>query len=335
MKKAIVLLSLVAILGFGALPANAILGVPDDMPGRDILVPMFYVSMPGFGNDNTLITITDVKGNATIELHVNVFTTKSAIVYNETKKLTKYDVLVEDGASLIARMSPGAQAALATDTDGDGTKDHWIGYILYENHTRDANELVSHLYQVDLLGGQAAGFKGIALETDVNAADPDLVDLVTDRILFDDFFSTDSEAFNALALARAKDLTTTTAYSCDLFFLYPRYYLHDAVATNHLILWTDANVALRALHCNVFNEDEGVASTTIPYPDELNIINVASILPAGLHTKFGKGGWIEMSWDVPTPAARSINYLAWSWQRAYGGADLAWSTIFTVDRDVE
>ena len=71
MKRILICLSVLVFLGFGAVPAQALIGVPDDVPGTDILVPFFYVSMPGFGNDNTLITITEVKGIET-ELHYTV-----------------------------------------------------------------------------------------------------------------------------------------------------------------------------------------------------------------------------------------------------------------------
>jgi hypothetical protein len=166
MKKFLVAISLVAMLGFIAVPANALVGVPDDVPGFDIMIPWIYVSMPGFGNENTLITITDVVGIAIAgpELHCWVNTIDSVPVHNWEVEMTNLDVYVTDGMSLINSMAPLAQAALEVDTDGDGINDHWAGYIYAWNQTGTPNSLISNCYQVYLPAGMAVGFNGVSME---------------------------------------------------------------------------------------------------------------------------------------------------------------------------
>ncbi len=64
MKKLLFCLPVLLFVFFGAASTQALIGIPDDVPGRDILVPFFYVSIPktNSGSDNTIITITEVKG---------------------------------------------------------------------------------------------------------------------------------------------------------------------------------------------------------------------------------------------------------------------------------
>ena len=268
MKKFFLAIAMVAMLGFVAVPANALIGVPDDVPGTDILVPWFYVSMPGFGSENTLMTVTEVKGFRFFAAP-NAFSTQvlgwvqdidSETVFDFGFNLTRFDVWSGDALSLIALMTPMARAALEIDTDGDGINDHWAGYVVLFNNSYPRftgvvwqyDNLISNCYQVYLAGGMAASFNGASLEWGDPAnvfnlmADPiwqgngdgpgGLFPDTTWAVVFGD------EVFSANALVTGKSLLATGILwgpEATFMRLMPRYYVNDAVGESLLMIWTD------------------------------------------------------------------------------------------------
>lgn len=351
MKKLFVVLSLLAVLAFGAVPSQALVGMPDNVPGRDILVPFFYVSMPGFGNENTLVTITDVLGltapTGYPELHLVIYDIKSVPQFNINIEHTKFDVVVTDAYTLINLMSPVGKKALEIDTDGNGVNDHWAGYIFVENLYTDLNNLISQCYQVYLTAGMAAGFNGVKIE--YNAA------LAAGARQGVKYFPGDtgwSEAFSPDALFVGNGLLTTGAVPAgdpNWFRLLPRYFVMDAVGKSLLIIWKSANTLVGTplapfpIHCNFYDEKETVLSADIYLPFELNIINITTILPYGLFSGYPWGGWIDIF--MPDPYGngpkhvsqggfdKTIQWLGYSWQRAIGPAAEAWEVMHEVDRD--
>jgi len=256
-------ISLVAVLGFMVTPANALLGVPDDVPGTDVLVPFFYVSMPGFGNENTLVTITDTKGTGAyrrdpitgipwpdtlLDLHLRFYTIDSDIAFNMYVRLTWFDVWSDNILRIILdEMGPANRDAFRIDTDGDGVPDHWAGYIHAFNNdvvgTFGWDPLISHIYQVFLPAGMAVGYNGVSWEFGntlpfLAAADP------TRQLhwALPPTWLDGLEAFSANALLSSKHLEAGQApIDANWFRLMPRYYINDAVAESLLIIWLEAN----------------------------------------------------------------------------------------------
>ena len=60
MKKILIALSVLAAMALGTVPAQALIGTPDAVPGTRILVPFFIVSKSGYGDEDTLVSITEV-----------------------------------------------------------------------------------------------------------------------------------------------------------------------------------------------------------------------------------------------------------------------------------
>jgi hypothetical protein len=347
MKKFLVAISLVAMLGFIAVPANALVGVPDDVPGYDMLVPWIYVSMPGFGNENTLITITEIDGFVT-GLHLWVNDIDSVPVHNWNETLTPFDVFGIDGLTIINSMSPLAQAALEVDTDGDGVNDHWAGYIYAFNLGANPNNLISNCYQVYLPAGMAVGFNGVSMEWY-----PLYIDIVRQTNFPFDIFGDETYSANALWVGKQVLQGIVPAIDATFFRLMPRYYINDAIAQSLLMIWVETaytNIPVPGLlHCFFYDEDENFLSSNIPIMHELNIIDVGLILPAGLFPGvYPWGGWI----DIQTPdqfgngwftdlnangifdgAERS--WLGYSWQRAMGPAAEAWEVIQKAHRETD
>ncbi|MBU0733677.1 MAG: hypothetical protein KJ573_16160, partial [Proteobacteria bacterium] len=65
MKKIFIAVSILAVLCFSVAPSQALLGMPDDVPGNDVVLPFFVVSMSGYGNTNTLLVISDLRSGLT------------------------------------------------------------------------------------------------------------------------------------------------------------------------------------------------------------------------------------------------------------------------------
>ena len=364
MKKFIAVTTMLSIMFFGFGTSQALIGMPDDVPGTDILIPWIYVSMPGFGNENTLITVTDVKApnnpfNTT--LHGVVYDIDSNPLHNWTVDLTPFDVYVTDGLTIINAMAPGMAAQLEIDIDNNGVNDHWAGYVLIEEATwgntpflppgQDCNHLISHAYQVYLTAGMAAGINGVSYEFwDGWFADARQTGFIFPWRFFGD------EAFSANALFVGKSVLAGFAPpvgDATFFRLMPRYFILDDVGVNLLMIWTETNFTQipppGVIHCNFYDEEENVLSSNIPLVHELNILKVRDIVPAGLFSGvYPWGGWI----DIRTPDVfangwftdangnlimdgAEREWLGYSWQRAMGPAMEAWEVIHPAHRETD
>ena len=348
MKKFIAVAAMLSVMFFGFGTSQALVGVPDDVPGTDILVPWIYVSMPGFGNENTLITVTDVKapnapGNTTLQCVM--YDIDSHPVHNWTVALTPFDVYVTDGLAIINAMAPGMAAQLEIDTDNDFVNDHWAGYVLIENTSwgnapviPNCNHLISHVYQVYLTAGMAAAINGVSYEH----WDGFFADVRQTGAIFPWRVWTD-EAFSANALFVGKFVILGFAPpvgNATFFRLMPRYFILDDVGENLLMIWTETLFSGIAppgvVHCNFYDEDENVLSSNIPLVHELNILSVRNIVPAGLFPGvYPWGGWIDIR--TPDVFGNGFNaaqeWLGYSWQRAIGPAMEAWEVIHPAHRE--
>lgn len=348
MKKLIAVAAILSVMFLGAGTSQALMGVPDAVPGEDILVPFFIVSMPGFGSDNTLITITDVGGAACAsdDFHLRLYDVHSVEQYNEWFGMTKNDVYVMDAQTLINTMAPGAllpvpigRAALEVDLDGDGTNDHWVGYIHFERNPAEAaagNNFISHVYQVSVADGMVAGYTGVSLETSDDRIDDYLEAYSGNGV---DFVGLEALSANALLVAE-QILTGDAPRPAAEFHLLPRVYLADANSTNILIIWTDVEgapvnvVPPGVLHINFYDEDENAISSSFVIPDELNFIDVKDIYPAGLTNVAPAAyaaGWIDIqttytdvTWGGVDGSGGERLWLGYSLQRAMmaGGTTL-------------
>jgi hypothetical protein len=113
MKKIIMTSLVLAALVLTALPSQALIGMEDDVPGYDVLVPFFFVSMPGHGHDNTLIVITEVCRSA-VNFLFTIFDAKSDVQGNGSRGTTQCGVISTDALTLINQMSPGGREAQTT-----------------------------------------------------------------------------------------------------------------------------------------------------------------------------------------------------------------------------
>ena len=370
MKKFVAVAAMLSVMFFGFGTSQALISMPDDVPGTDILIPFFYVSMSGFGNENTLLTVTDVEAPGGplfgTRLHMRVYTIDSVCVHNDHLRLTPFDVYSDNMLRIIMEdMSDLGRIALEVDTHGSPPgNDHYAGYVIFFNNSYVADHLISNIYQVYLPAGMAASYNGVSWEWDRAVFDPPFFRLTG---IFGD------EAFSGNALWTAKEVLRTGAppvLNANWFRLISRYYIHDDVAQSLLMIWLEANDTrapaiwnplIRSpipvpglVHCYFFNEDEEHFSADIPLDHELNIINVRNILPGGLFDGYPWGGWIDITtpdffgngwwypvWDPIANAWRATDlgayrqWVGYSWQRAYGPANEAWEVIHPMHRDAD
>jgi len=240
MKKIFICLSVLVLLGFGIIPVNAMLGVPDDVPGKDILVPFFYVSMPGFGDDNTIITITEVglyvppaSSDPFFTLYYTVYDKNGNPRYNNDLDLATTDVVTIDAYSILQAASSNVRASLETDVDGDGVNDHWVGYIYFDNDS-ELNNLIAHVYQGDLQKGRVAAYNPPRLE-DIPGVG--FEPYPAERLMF-------------------------------------RYNILNGKSDNLIFIWTDeTNLPTTPTVIYVYDEDAHGVSVAIPITYGLNIID--------------------------------------------------------------
>lgn len=342
MKKLLIAFAVLVALAIGAAPANALMGMPDDMPGDAVLQPFFLVSMPGMGNTNTLMIMTDVAGgwpaSASNVLHYDVLTKESETVYNDWLSGTNWDVVSTDALSIVNLMAPTQRAKLAEDLDGDGVDDHYVGYIEFNfNASVFANNIIAQTMLVDLAAGMASGANVPAKEFNLNV--PPTMHNLNPTGTFG------TELFSANALATAENLQIGQGQfgvQASWFALLPRYYIVDANGKTLLFIWKSVNglgPGLTEAHVWFLNADEKYVSSNIPLPYELNIIDVEQYLPASLHSGYPKEGWIEIAlpdqYGRPAPILfGDWEWLGYTWLKAVGDASESWTALFPIHRDV-
>ena len=146
------------------------------------------------------------------------------------------------------------------------------------------------------------------------------------------------------------------------FAMYPRFYLHNATAENYIFLWKSINarVALDVwrLEINIYDEAEIGVSGFITIPNELNVLDVRTIVPPSHMATYPAAGWLSLSIPdifggypaTPTTAApvgtqtfaewqfsgvANVEFLGYNWQLANSAdANLNWSGLYQVARDV-
>ena len=350
MKKFFIALTALAALMLCVVPAQALVGSPDDVPGCDAVVP-FLADISGSTGLNTLIVFMDVEGGwdgtataAANNFHYNVNTVRSVSVYDAYLPGSANDVSSTDAFTILAAMSSTARASLAIDLDGDGTNDHYAGYIYFDAVNANAanNNSVGQFYFVNLAAGQAAAsnipMKEYSTLTTGAAVSPAVFrnEMVGTSV---GTIGENMELFSANALLNAQRLqqSLTTAANASNFAIYPRFYIADATAENWMMYWMSANDIFSSgvSHANVYNTVEGVASTNIPLDNEMHFYDIASYLPAGLWTAYPYEGFIDFTWATSTAALRSVEILGWVYQQATGTATESWTVLTPMWRNVD
>jgi hypothetical protein len=176
------------LLEFGG-KAQAVIGVPDDVPAATLLFPFFKVNPTpsNTSRQDTLIAITNTANPAANTwVHVTIWNVRSQHVYDFTVSLTPHDVFSCSLLDLLINPSNqpnpcGIFQAPAGVVQQLRSGDILAGYITADVVSeptaafpgqvgypfRDWNILVGHAYLVDLPAGSATGFNAVSIEAEV------------------------------------------------------------------------------------------------------------------------------------------------------------------------
>jgi hypothetical protein len=177
--------------------AQAVVGIPDDVPGSTLLYPFFKVNPARTASDtqDTLLVVTNTAGpttsvqsgvNPNVAVHVTLWSAASVHVYDFTIILTPndvwscslYDLIFTTSACAGALQAPvGVRSALEKSIGG---KTILTGYVtadvvfsptnLFPGQVGYpfgyGNVLIGHMYLVNLINGSSTGFNAVSIETD-------------------------------------------------------------------------------------------------------------------------------------------------------------------------
>jgi hypothetical protein len=180
-------------LGVGGV-AQAVIGIPDDVPGSTLLYPFFKVdpTPTATSRQDSLLVITNT-ANVKTTVHITLWSTKSDHVLDFSVALTEHDVYSCSLLDLLINPTkiakpcgilPAAEGVpLALKVEG---QDLLAGYVTADVVTQstglfpgqagypfqDWNILIGHLYLVDLPAGSASGFNAVSIESDTTTLFP-------------------------------------------------------------------------------------------------------------------------------------------------------------------
>jgi len=337
MKKFFIALSVLAALMLSVVPSQALIGMPDDAPGCDAVVPFICdidLANPGL---NTLIAFTDVLGGFTAggvnDFHYTIYTVRSDTVYDDWIDGTPRDIVPMNAFEEVGKIAPAIRTQLEVDIDGDGVNDHYAGYIYFQRLVNLVNTVVGQFYLVDLTSGLAA-CSNIPMKEWGNGIVPAAFNV---QMIDQTLQNFGVELFSPNALRAAKDLQLGLAAPTNaaVFGIWPRFYILNANAATWLMFWKSANTIPGILHIDFYDKDENMVSSNIPLDDELTILDIEPYLPIGLFpaATYPKEGFIDMVWATNTAALRRLEILGWTYQQAFGPASESWTVLTPMWRD--
>ena len=220
MKKIFIVLSALAALMLCVVPAQALVGSPDDVPGEDAIVP-FICDRSLTSGLNTLIVFADVVGGwnsgGTLSapaaiFHYNIVTVASVSVDDGWIKDTPHGMASTNAFELMGVASATAKTALEVTFAG---ADYYAGYLYFDaQHVggEDYNSTVGQFFFVNLAAGKAAAanipMREYALAgATTNGAANVHVNMIAEMVEQGaGLENEDTEFFSANALANAKVL---------------------------------------------------------------------------------------------------------------------------------
>lgn len=362
-RSMLTILAMFSVLLFGAGTAHAVLGVADDVPAQDLVIPI--VCAVEDNSLDTLFAIAEVTcgtpitgefatdGPAVVIGHFGVWNYRSVLGPTFDWKWSCHDVeafnckeLVNGNlAKGIPGMSPQQKAAMIQSIPpkpDPNSKDYYIGYVTIQNFTDSEPRFVSWVYITDLLKGLANGFDGLAIEGGLDGT-PGHKSLLREN-------------------------GGSGPIAAETWF--PRYFiLNDDAESFNWWIWLSGRNAYncsgvsgtRSLSGIICNEQEDCPDFSFLNPDELFILDVNAVLPV-IHAPGSiKGGFARLSVTESvgiTAPPTSYNILGtanlpffvcnvdpgfysmwgWAYQRAFSnsqfnGVNLSWDAIHPMHRE--
>lgn len=359
MKKGLAALAAACFLFVGTGKAQAVVGIPDNVPGNSVLFPFFKVNPnrgPILGSLDTIFVITNTSSVNNLLVHISLWSVRSEHVYDFNITLTQHDVfscslydilLGTDGCA--AEGIPQAPPIAAERLQVDPTL--LAGYITADVVTAPTsllpenpsypfgshNVLIGHEYIVDLPRGSATGLNAVSVEHTVPTAGHPVRPGYT--------FTTGFYAGDALERFsgwNGDSVQTNSGGDSNELDLIVRYFTASALeGTTEIWLWKECNRGdsinlepgfgdVDVTECNasssidtaVYDEDENSFSITFTFPDEVNFVDVSRYVNQSVN-----GGWLRLPIDPEVQAT------AYSLQNAgVTNILLRWDAVFPAHR---
>jgi hypothetical protein len=345
--------------------AQAVVGIPDDVPAATLLFPFFKVDPTRTSGDaqDTLIVVSNV-ANHPVHVHVVIWSTRSQHVFDFTALLSEHDVfscslfdLLIGGIGCTSLNGnviapPQAAAQLTATIAGQSMLAGYITADVTPGDTSlfpgeagyplaDCNIIIGHEYIVNLPAGSSTGFNAVSIEhTNVQKGQPappfpdSTIGFYLNRCL--EITGTPC-VYDALERIDGPngDVAQTRTNDTPALKLILRYFTASALqARTEVWLWKDRNTTF-PLTLSVYDEDENVFSITQNFPDEVNFVDVAGLIIPG-----APGGWFRIPFTTsqfvstpPAPDYGPIQAVAYALQLANSqNAQLRWDAIFPAHR---
>ena len=316
---ALLVVGFLCLLNIGG-TAQAVIGIPDDVPASTLLFPFFKTATKPTATDrqDTLIVVTNTANLAT-SLHVTIWTVNSKAVYGFNVTLGPKDVfscslldlLIPAGitrpcgvigdtppAPSVLTITVGNEQLLAGYVTADvvsGTTSLFPGQSGYP--FREWNILIGHMYLVNLPKSFVTGINAVSLES----VKPDAgknAKAVTGQ--YQGFYLTRCiEAGNSICDKRERidgpngDFADTgtaggligLSGDSPLSLIIRR--IAGGIFNTEVWLWKDRNTSGVSVNVVVYDEAENAFATTLPLQNEINVFTDAS---------FGvpKSGWVRI-----------------------------------------
>jgi len=307
-------------------------------PSATVVFPFICKVTTGFivnpEHLDMVFTIANVTNLNTI-VHATVRNYKSEVVWDYDSQLTPYDVSRETCLGVINGMSAAAKTNMLETIDGT---QYYVGYIRYDvkEPASGASGALIGWGEMETLRTVVFGGVKVWLYTDAGFNGvPDFYSLVN---------------------------AATTIHDCPYCnwqiisnqTLMPRYKIanNDPDTHNWWIIMTPSDAkstpcgsCTRKLACVMCDEQENCLDNDIALPYQVNVVNVANYVPAGLFPSatFPKSGFAMC--DVvlsgtgicdynPCFNAGNEQYLGWSYQYTLGSGNLRTALIFPMHRQV-
>jgi hypothetical protein len=168
--------------------AQAVIGIPDDVPGATLLYPFFKVDPTPTANSrqDSLVVVTNT-ANLSTTVHVTIWSVKSQHVYDFSVSLTEHDVwscsllnLLVNPSNFVRPCDGVLQAPIGVIGQlAIANGELLAGYVTVDVVTSPTslfpgqagypfenwNTLIGHLYIVNLPAGSSSGFNAVSIES--------------------------------------------------------------------------------------------------------------------------------------------------------------------------
>jgi hypothetical protein len=321
MKKIFTILAVLGALTFIAVPAQALIGMPDDQPGNEF---NWWFLADTSGGLNTILVAYEISGFSA-GFHYTIYNKKSETLNNYDTTLTEYDMDSFNGYDLANLVTAGDDRdSLLITLDG---VEYYFGYVKFVNtsSSRGPNRILAKTFILDIQNGMYSESNVPVNEMNSSSAMGATGWMVDGRYL---------EMFSANALSNAQRNQGNVANgftNATSLTLYPRYFKASSSGKSYLIVWKSTNSPTDSIHADWYDNDENHASGNIRIPYELNIVDMAAITPPGLYDDDApfKEGWFNFQ---ITPFNRFRQVTAWTWTKDQGSAAESWTSLAPVAR---